>query len=141
MYNGRPGVWHGSYYNYDDASAGLVRVGGEGSYFRGKHELKFGYSWRQTTLDSYSSVPGNSIVTYHDGYPNMTAIVWSDSKLLSDGHYNSLWFGDTIVAVPGDDQPGRALRQPDQRAPEFVGSRESRDALPAAADQDGEART
>ena len=69
---------------------------GEGSYFKGKHELKFGSSWRKTTLDSYSSVPGNSIVTFHDGYPNMIAVVWSDSKLLTETFYNSLWFGDTI---------------------------------------------
>jgi hypothetical protein len=95
FYNDDSGVWHGSYYNYDTKRPGWY-ASGEGSYFRGKHELKFGYSWRKTTLDSYSSVPGNSIVTYHDGYPNMIAIVWSDSKLLSEGQYNSLWFGDTI---------------------------------------------
>jgi hypothetical protein len=95
FYRDDSGVYHGSYYNYSTVRPGWY-ASAEGSYFKAKHELKFGYSWRKTTLDSYSSVPGNSIVTKWRGYPKMRAIVWSDSKLLSDGQYNSLWFGDTI---------------------------------------------
>ena len=48
------GVWHGSYWNYlsDRPQQTLM---GEGSYFRGSHEVKFGYSWRRVTVTSTSS--------------------------------------------------------------------------------------
>ena len=94
MWNDDSGVWHDTYWFYDTHRPGWY-ASAEGSYFRGKHELKFGYSWRQTTLESLSIVPGSGIQTFHDGYPNMIAIVWAQAYLKASGGYQALWFGDT----------------------------------------------
>jgi hypothetical protein len=39
-------VWHGSYWEYLSDRPQQVLMG-EGSYFRGAHEVKFGFSWRR----------------------------------------------------------------------------------------------
>jgi hypothetical protein len=88
------GVWHNSAWFYSTQRPGYVAMA-EGSYFRGKHEMKFGYSWRKVSVDSYSTLPGNNIQTYWDGYPSLIAVVWSDAKLIANANYQSLWFGDT----------------------------------------------
>ncbi len=91
-------VWHGSYWNYK-SDRPQQTVMGEGSYFRGKHEIKFGYSWRRTTVTSTSQVStkqGNSIVTYFDGYPNLFFDVVSPWMSSNRAFYNSAWIGDTI---------------------------------------------
>ena len=66
-------MWHGSYWNYlSDRPQQTIM--GEGSYFRGKHEIKFGYSWRRVTVDStsaLSSKTGQHVYTYHIGYPDV----------------------------------------------------------------------
>lgn len=91
-------VWHGSYWNYysDRPQQTLM---GEGSYFRGKHEIKFGLSWRRVTVDSTSAVSsatGQKIVTYHIGYPDFWASVVSDWASKNRAFYTSAWVGDTV---------------------------------------------
>jgi hypothetical protein len=98
VYNDDEGVWHGSYWNYlsDRPQQTLM---GEGSLFRGKHEIKFGYSWRRVTVTStsqLSSAQGNSIVTYHIGYPDFYVGVASPWMSANRAFYNSAWVGDTI---------------------------------------------
>jgi hypothetical protein len=71
----------------------------EGSWFRGAHEVKFGFTWRKTVVDStseLSSSTGNMIYTYHVGYPDMIAQVVSPWASANEAHYKSLWVGDTI---------------------------------------------
>jgi hypothetical protein len=99
VYQDDDGVWHGSYWNYlsDRPQQTLMA---DGSYFRGQHELKFGYSWRRVTVESssmLSSSKGNSIVTYHIGYPDLWVGVASPWASANRAFYQSLWFGDTIT--------------------------------------------
>jgi len=88
------GVWHGSAFYYTTARPNTVAMM-EGSYFRGKHEMKFGYSWRSTTVDSYSALSGSKIFTVWNGYPDYLAGVYSDWALKAKANYQSFWFGDT----------------------------------------------
>jgi Carboxypeptidase regulatory-like domain len=90
------GVWHGSYWR-GSTSRPQQTVVADGSYFRGRHELKFGFSWRRATVESTSSVPGSRVVTYHDGYPDMIAEVWSDTATAARASYTAAWVGDTIT--------------------------------------------
>lgn len=92
------GVWHGSYWDYlSDRPQQTVM--GEGSYFRGKHELKFGLSWRRVTVDStseLSSSTGNHLYTYHNGYPDVIGYIVSPWASINRAHYTSAWVGDTM---------------------------------------------
>jgi hypothetical protein len=88
-------VTHGSNWYYTTARPNTVAMV-EGSYFRGKHEVKFGYSWRNVTVDSYSLLSGNQVYSVWDGYPEGYAGVYSDWALKANAHYSSLWIGDTI---------------------------------------------
>ena len=71
------GVWHGSFWDYGSVRPQYL-VMAEGNYFRGRHEVKFGYSWRKVSVESYSHTPGNQIWSIHIGYPNMIAQVASE---------------------------------------------------------------
>jgi hypothetical protein len=95
-YQDDSGVWHGSYWNYKSNRPQDVAMA-EGSYFRGKHEIKFGFSWRRTTVESTSAAPGNKIITYHYGYPDMGALVYSDWAASARARYIGLWVGDTMT--------------------------------------------
>jgi hypothetical protein len=92
------GVYRGSFYHY-----GTVRPqwawSGDGNFFRGNHEIKFGFGWRRADVESTTIVPGaNKIVTYHDGYPNMIAEVamW-ENNTGTQGIYTHGYVGDTIT--------------------------------------------
>ncbi len=89
------GVWHGSAWYYTTNRPSTVLMA-EGSYFRGKHEVKFGYSYRSVTVDSYSKLSGSQIFSVWDGYPDGLAGVYSDWALKALAHYSGLWIGDTI---------------------------------------------
>jgi Carboxypeptidase regulatory-like domain len=91
------GIARGSYYHYDTVRPAYAATA-EGNYFRGRHEIRFGFGWRKADVDSTSIVPGpNRIVTYHDGYPNMTAevTVWNDNTSAT-GKYSHAYVGDTM---------------------------------------------
>ncbi len=91
------GVARGSYYHYETVRP-LYAGAAEGNYFRGRHEIKFGFGWRKADVDSTTIVPGsNRIVTYHDGYPNMTGevTVWNDNTSAT-GKYSHAYVGDTM---------------------------------------------
>ncbi len=92
------GVWHGSFWNYlSDRPQQLVM--GEGSYFKGAHELKFGLSWRRVTVESssqMSSSRGNFVWSLHIGYPDMLAFAASPWASAARAFYTSGWIGDTI---------------------------------------------
>jgi hypothetical protein len=69
----------------------------DGNFFRGKHELKFGYGWRKADVDSSSIVPGPiGTWTYWDGYPTMDAQVTAWGHTTSTGAtYTNAYVGDT----------------------------------------------
>ena len=67
----------------------------DGNAFRGRHELKFGFGWRKATVDSSDVYPGNGIVTFHNGYPDMVAKITRPGHFLTDTVYTSAYGGDT----------------------------------------------
>ena len=88
-------VWHNSYYFYKTERPQYF-AGGDASYFKGKHEAKFGFSWRKTPIDSISQVTGSKIITIHVGYPDMIAQAQQDWAQNTVGKYISAFVTDTI---------------------------------------------
>jgi hypothetical protein len=91
------GINRGSYVHYETVRPQYAATA-EGNYFRGRHEIKFGFGWRKADVDSTSIVPGaDRIWTLHDGYPNMIAevTVWNDNTSAS-GQYTHGYIGDTM---------------------------------------------
>ena len=89
------GVNHNSYYNYSSTRPQKV-ASADGSYFRGAHEVKFGYSWKKFGVESTTSWPGAHTITRWDGYPNMTVQAIRDYTANTEGKYNNAYLGDTI---------------------------------------------
>ena len=92
------GVNHGSYFDYRSERP-MDTASGEGNYFVGKHELKFGFSWRKTEVHSTSVWPGSRVITIHNGYPNMLAQATADLPNDAQAKYISAWIGDTLTAA------------------------------------------
>ena len=93
------GVWHVSFDRYTTDRPQQAAMA-EGSWFRGKHEVKFGVSWRRVTMKTtsrWSSSKGNGIVSYHVGYPDIFVTVVSPWEAAALAHYSSAWAGDTIA--------------------------------------------
>jgi hypothetical protein len=88
-------VWHNSYYMFQTDRPQYF-AGGDGSYFKGKHEVKFGFSWRRTPVDSLSQVPGSKIITIAVGYPDMIAQFQQDFAQNTEGKYLQGFATDTI---------------------------------------------
>jgi hypothetical protein len=91
------GINRGSIYLYETTRPQHT-VEAEGNVFRGRHEVKFGFGWRRADVDSSTIVPGNAIITYHDGYPNMIAEVTAwNSSTATRGKYLHGYVGDTLT--------------------------------------------
>jgi len=90
-------VHRGSFYQYETVRPQWTTAA-EGNHFRGRHEIKFGFGWRRADVDSTTTVPGNGIVTYHDGYPTMYAGVtaWGHTTSVK-GIYTHAYVGDTVT--------------------------------------------
>jgi len=95
FYKDDAGVWHNSYYFYK-TSRPQYYASGDASYFKGKHEVKFGYSWRKTPVDSLSQVTGSHVYTVHVGYPDMVAYAQQDFVSSTEGRYMNAFATDTI---------------------------------------------
>jgi hypothetical protein len=89
------GVHHNSYYFYSTTRPQYYGAG-DGSYFAGKHEVKFGFSYRRTPVDSLSQVGGSSIITQWLGYPNMSAKPQYDLVTSTSASYTQGFVTDTI---------------------------------------------
>ena len=88
-------VWHNSYYFFKSDRPQYF-AGADANYFAGKHELKFGFSWRKTPVDSISQVTGDKIFSLHAGYPNMLAYAQLDNDSNTVGKYMQAFLTDTI---------------------------------------------
>src|SRR5438132_12603131 len=62
FYQDDSGVWLNSYYFYTTKRP-QYHEAGDASWFSGKHEVKFGVSWRKTPVDYLSGATGNRIIT------------------------------------------------------------------------------
>lgn len=95
------GVTRGSYIHYETVRPQRT-LSADGNFFKGRHEIKFGFGWRKADVDSTTIVPGfggvNGIATIHNGYPNMIADVWvgNDNTSVS-GKYLNAYLGDTLT--------------------------------------------
>jgi hypothetical protein len=93
------GVYHNTYYFYASDRPQDTIIG-EGNWFKGKHELKFGYSWRRTPVDSVSGLPNGVWSEHLEDYAdtgNMIAYLFRDYNLSYTARYASAWIGDTIT--------------------------------------------
>jgi hypothetical protein len=98
-YRDDEGTNHGSWSNYiTDRPQNAIQA--DGNFFRGHHEIKFGYGWRKADVDSSSIVPGaNAVWTYWLGYPNIEADILAWGHTTSTGSiYQNLYLGDTWTA-------------------------------------------
>jgi hypothetical protein len=89
------GVWHNTYYQYQSTRPQHY-AGADANYFAGKHELKFGFAYRKTPVDSQTIFPGSHVVTIWNGYPNMLAQVTRDWRQSTDAHYANFYANDTV---------------------------------------------
>jgi hypothetical protein len=96
------GSFRGSYIHYETIRPQWTNSV-DGNFFKGKHEVKFGFGWRKADVDSNSIVPGgnghpNHIITTHTGYPNMLADVYIGNQVTSaSGKYTNFYVGDTMT--------------------------------------------
>jgi Carboxypeptidase regulatory-like domain/TonB-dependent Receptor Plug Domain len=88
-------VYHGSYGFYGTERP-QDNLSFDGNMFKGKHDLKFGFGWRKSSVTSESGWPGNGVRTYHRGYPNMLARVVRNWAAAGEGVYWNGYVGDTI---------------------------------------------
>src|SRR5579862_3662163 len=94
------GTWHGSYEAFA-TNRPQYFTGADANYFAGKHEVKFGFSWRKTPVDSLSNWPHDPTTqlpgyTIWNTYPSMYYQVTRDTPLSSSGQYASMYVTDTI---------------------------------------------
>ncbi|HEY2432585.1 MAG TPA: TonB-dependent receptor [Vicinamibacterales bacterium] len=67
----------------------------DGSFFKGHHELKYGFGWKKAEVQSTDTYPGNGILTYANGYPDMLAYVRRDWANFASGSYSNAYVSDT----------------------------------------------
>ena len=90
------GTNRGTFYHYETVRP-QKNLSADANFFRGRHEVKFGFGYKKADVDSTTIMPGNKVQTIHDGYPNMIAnlLVWDDHTSVS-GKYANFYVGDTI---------------------------------------------
>ncbi len=119
-------VRRGNYQSYSterpDYSAHL-----DGNWFRGRHEIKFGGSWRNTDDDEFLEYPGNGVDSLHNAdfatTRQMQAWIWRPFFASSEVTTYSLYAGDTFRfgrvtanAALRFDRSAASMRESPQRA-------------------------
>jgi len=89
------GVAHNSYFQHQTHRPQHY-FGGDGSYFHGVHEVRFGGGWRSTTADTQREWPASQLVASWAGYPNMLVQVARDYDSFTIGHYIDAFATDTV---------------------------------------------
>jgi hypothetical protein len=87
-------VWHGTYYNYS-TDRPQDTLSADANYFKGKHELKFGFSYRKVDVSSSSGLPGGAAMLYN-GYPNYIGYIFRDKITANGTKYYSGYLADTF---------------------------------------------
>jgi hypothetical protein len=90
------GVWHNTFFFYQTNRPQHAAIL-DGNLFRGRHEIKFGLSWRKAIVESVSGVPGG-IYTVHIGYPDLLPVIYRDWAGNTNGRYIAGYVGDTWSA-------------------------------------------
>ena len=88
-------VWHNSFL-FVDTNRPQSTVLADANLFRGRHEVKFGFSWRRAVVDQLVQWPGSKQFSIHLGYPLMVVGFTGDQVTSSEGRYVSAYVGDTV---------------------------------------------
>ena len=89
------GVAHNSFYQYQ-SDRPQAYVSGDGNYFAGRHEVKFGGAWRSTPVTTEQIWPASHLIATWDGYPNMFVQVARDYKAATTAKYINGFVTDTL---------------------------------------------
>ena len=89
------GVAHNSYYLYQTRRPQHF-FGGDGNYFLGVHEVRFGGGWRATTADTQQQWPASHLIASWQGYPNMLVQVARNYNSLTTARYIDAFATDTV---------------------------------------------
>ena len=89
------GVSRRSYYQYQSTRPQHY-AGGDGSYFAGSHEIKFGGAWRKTPVQTQQTWPTSHMISAWDGYPNMLVKVARDYQSNTNSRYINGYVTDTM---------------------------------------------
>ena len=71
-------------------------VSADANYFMGNNEFKFGFSYRDVKVTSFSGLPGGGMMLY-DGYPNYIGYVYRDYNPATSSKYISGYASDTFT--------------------------------------------
>jgi hypothetical protein len=96
VYQDDGGVYHGSYADYRSDRPAYTAAA-DGNYFLGRHELKFGYSWRRVQVHSATTWPGNKILTFFNTYPNLIAEADAANFINAEAKYIDGFISDNIT--------------------------------------------
>ena len=89
------GVAHNTFYQYQSTRP-QDYISGDGNYFAGKHEIKFGGAWRSTPVTTEQIWPASHLIASWDGYPNMLVQIARDYKAATTAKYFDGFVTDTI---------------------------------------------
>ena len=89
------GVTHNTFYQYQ-SDRPQDYVSGDGSYFAGKHEVKFGGAWRSTPVTTQQIWPASHLIATWDTYPNMFVQIARDYAAVTTAKYMNGFVTDTI---------------------------------------------
>jgi hypothetical protein len=88
------GVFHGNYLDYQTERPSQTGSA-DGNYFKGAHELKFGFSYRKVGVTSSSVWPGGGLIFISNGYPNYVAQLIRDLNKDATAKYMTGYAADT----------------------------------------------
>ena len=92
-------VWHGSYLDFT-TDRPQEAVLADSNFFKGHHEVKFGFGWRKSSVDSVTRWPGNGFYSLQRAsYPEdglMLAVGLRPRVARTVGKYFNVYAGDTI---------------------------------------------
>ena len=92
-------VYHNSYLDYRSWRPQSV-IDADANWFRGDHELRFGFNWRRNGVRTETVWPGSGTLSLHlDSYPDnglMLPIIFGDSSVNAEGRYLSFYASDRI---------------------------------------------
>ena len=88
-------VWHNSFISVDTNRPQWTALA-DANLFRGRHEVKFGVSWRRAQVDQLVQWPGSKQFSIHIGYPVMVVGFTGDQVTSNEGQYMSAYVADTV---------------------------------------------
>jgi hypothetical protein len=98
-YRDAGGVFHNNFQDYATERPATTLMA-DGNYFRGRHEVKFGFSSRRFKVDSTLIWPGGAVNLHNSANyaatGQMLSILYRPYESHTDGNYLGAYVGDTI---------------------------------------------